>query len=57
MKKENRKNELVNNQAASQDFWDYLSDKEKAQIEKGLADVDAGKYSNAKNFLKQLISK
>jgi len=57
MKKEAFKSMLVHNQTITQDFWDYLSEKQKANIQKGLADVDAGRFSDSKSFLKRLMSK
>lgn len=42
--------------SSNEDFWNSLSVQAKARIEKGLADAKAGRYSPAKDYLKQLLA-
>jgi len=43
--------------SADTDFWESLSPYTKERIEKGLADAEAGNYTPAKDYLKQLLEK
>lgn len=43
-----------------EDWWDALSDEEKEQIERGLADVEAGRtvpYAEVKDKLRSVLGK
>ncbi len=47
---------LEREQKREQDFWDQLSDEETAGIERGLADVDAGRvhsHEDVRNAIKE----
>ncbi len=43
--------------APSEDFWDSLSSSTKTRIEKGLSDVEKGKYSSAKSVISEMLAK
>ena len=43
--------------AREEDFWDKLSEEEKAGIERGLADVEAGRVSSYEDVRKEIRDK
>jgi len=51
----NKRNKTQNQ--LPEDFWLSLSPTVKARIESGLADADAGRYSDAREVIGKLMSK